>query len=94
MFLFWTGQRPGLKPLRSNNKSSPNAAFGKITRDTPLPARGVYRAKENSSNVLQRSATSLYPSSHEYLIGGYTSYNFVIAGHMCALQRLCIHPPL
>lgn len=59
----------------------------------PFPAQGVHGANENSSNVLQRSATSLYPRSREYLTGGYT-YDFVIAGQTCALQQLCIHQPL
>jgi len=92
--IFWTGQRHGLKPLRPNNKSSSNTAFGEITRNTPLLREGVLGAKENSSNVLQRSTKSLYPRSREYLTGGYTSYDFVTVGHTCVLQRLCIHPLL
>jgi len=43
--LFWTCQRPGLKLLRPNNKSSPNATFGEITRNKPLPREGGIQSK-------------------------------------------------
>jgi len=68
--------------------------LAKLLTTHPFPAMGVLGAKENSLNVLQRSTTSLYPHSRKYLTGGYTSPDFVTVGHMCVLQRLCIHPPL
>jgi len=61
--MFWIGQRSGLNHLGQISKTNPNAAFGTITRNTPLPREGGEGSKENSSNVLQRSTTSLYNDS-------------------------------
>ena len=49
---------------------------------------------QSNWDLFKRTVTFLYPRSREYLTGGYTPTGFATTGHMCALQRLCIHPPL
>jgi hypothetical protein len=60
------------------------------SQHTPSPRGG----SRSNWDLFKRTVTSLYPRSREYLTGGYTFADFVTVGHMCALQRLCIHPPL
>jgi len=88
-----TGQKPGLNCLGPITNQAQMLHLVKLLTAHPFLARGVLEAKENSSNILQRSTTSLYPRTWEYLTGGYTSYDFVTASHTRASQRLCIHPP-
>ncbi len=70
----------------------------KLLATHPFPTKegggggGVLGAKETSSNVLQRSTTSLYPRFREYLTGSYTSPDFVTAGHTCAITT-ALHSP-
>ena len=66
----------------------------KLLTTHPFPTKegGELGAKETSSNVFQRSTTSLYPRFREYLTGSYTSPDFVTAGHTCAITT-AMHSP-
>jgi len=88
-FLFWTGQRPGLKSLRLIKKSSSNAAFGNLLATHPFPHEG---GAQSNWDLFKRTVTSLFPRSREYLTGGYTSYDFVTVRHTCAITT-ALHSP-
>jgi len=88
--MFWTGQRPGLNHLDPITSQTLMLHLANYSQWTPSPQGGAW----SNRDLFKRTVTSLYPCSHEYLTGGYTSTDFVTAGHTCALQRLCIYPPL
>jgi len=58
---------------------------------TPSPrGRGCLEQRSH----IQTNGNNHHHGSRKSLLDGYTSYEFVSDKHMCALQRICKHPPL
>jgi len=75
--MFWTGQND----LRPNTIQAQTPRLTILLATHPFPAKGVHGASETSSNKLQ----CLFTRSRNYHSGGYTSLDFVTAGHRCAI---------
>ena len=56
---------------------TPKYNIWQFTRNTPLPVRRRGGGARSNKDQFKWTVTSLYPRYHEYLTGGYTSYDFV-----------------